>query len=148
MTGANSAVTPQFVLDSYAVLAFLEGEPCAGRVKELLQQGEDGGCQLFISVINYGEVIYITERERGLSKTQEVIARMDELPFRIMDADRALAVRAAHIKARRAMAYADCFAAALAIILGAPLVTGDPEFKPLESAHLISIDWLDSGGRA
>lgn len=132
------------MLDSYAVLAFLEGEPCAGRVKELLQQGEEGSSRLFISVINYGEVIYITERERGLPKTQEVIARMDELPLSIMDADRALAVRAAHIKARWAMAYADCYAAALAIILEAPLVTGDPEFKPIEAAHIISVDWLNS----
>ena len=144
MTEANSPVIPRFVLDSFAVLAFLEGESCAGRVKELLQKGEDGSSRLFISVINYGEVIYITERERGLSRTQEVIARMDELPLNIIDADRALAVRAAHVKARWAIAYADCYAAALAIMQGAPLVTGDPEFKPLEAAHLISIDWLNN----
>jgi ribonuclease VapC len=130
------------VFDSYAVLAFLEGEACAARVGELLQQGVNGGCRLFISVINYGEVIYITERERGLTKAQKVIARMDELSLSIMDADRAFAVVAAHIKARWAMAYADCFAAALAIMLDAPLVTGDPEFKTLEAAHILSIDWL------
>lgn len=111
-------------------------------MEELLQQGIDGNCLLFISVINYGEVIYVTERERGFSRAQEVIARMDELPIRIMDAGRALAVKAAHIKAGYPVAYADCFAAALAAELDASLVTGDLEFKPLEAAHVLNIDWL------
>ena len=146
MTGTFNLTPQRFVLDSYAVLAFLGSEAGTDRVGELLQRGTDGRCQLFISVINYGEVIYITEREKGFSKAQEVIARIDELPVSIVDCGRTLAVMAAHIKARYPIAYADCFAAALAATLGALLVTGDPEFKPLEAAHIISIDWLSSGG--
>ena len=38
------------------------------------------------------------------------------------------------------VAYADAFAAALAKERSAALVTGDPEFKPLEKA--IKINWL------
>jgi hypothetical protein len=38
------------------------------------------------------------------------------------------------------LAYADAFAAALAMAEEATLVTGDPEFKPLEKS--LSIQWI------
>jgi predicted nucleic acid-binding protein len=38
------------------------------------------------------------------------------------------------------MAYADCFAAALARLRNAELVTGDPEFKEVESK--LKVAWL------
>jgi ribonuclease VapC len=38
------------------------------------------------------------------------------------------------------IAYADCFAAALALQQNATLVTGDPEFKHLENQ--ITIHWV------
>lgn len=134
----------RYVLDSHAVIAFLEGEQGKEHVHKLFQAATAEKCALFISVINYGEIIYLAERERGLAKAQEVIARLDELPLNIVDADRAHTVAAAHLKAGYPVAYADCFAAALALLLDAPLVTGDPEFKLLESAGAISIDWLGS----
>ncbi|HOW64450.1 MAG TPA: PIN domain-containing protein [Candidatus Paceibacterota bacterium] len=42
--------------------------------------------------------------------------------------------------ATKKMAYADCFAAALAKAENAELVTGDPEFKEVEKE--IRIAWL------
>ena len=38
------------------------------------------------------------------------------------------------------MSYADCFAAALAKLRSAELITGDPEFKAVEGE--IKIGWL------
>jgi hypothetical protein len=43
-------------------------------------------------------------------------------------------------KAKEKIAYADCFAAALAREKKAQLVTGDPEFKPLEDE--VNILWI------
>jgi predicted nucleic acid-binding protein len=54
--------------------------------------------------------------------------------------ERELALMAAHIKAKHAIAYADAFAAALAQHYAAMLVTGDPEFKLLEG--VLDIHWL------
>ncbi|HEX4119441.1 MAG TPA: PIN domain-containing protein [Verrucomicrobiae bacterium] len=48
--------------------------------------------------------------------------------------------QAAIYKATRKMSYADCFAAALAKLKNAELVTGDPEFKEVEKE--IKIGWL------
>ena len=40
------------------------------------------------------------------------------------------------------MSYADTFAAALAQINHAVLLTGDPEFKALEEKEIIEVKWL------
>ncbi|MDP2952456.1 MAG: hypothetical protein Q8O76_03970 [Chloroflexota bacterium] len=49
---------------------------------------------------------------------------------------------AAHIKAQWSIAYADCFTVALAKLEDATIVTGDPEFRPLEAASVIPVVWL------
>jgi len=65
---------------------------------------------------------------------------MEATALEILPVGRELAMIAAHIKARHAMAYADAFAAALAQETAATLVTGDPEFKLLEP--ILNIHWL------
>jgi predicted nucleic acid-binding protein len=50
-------------------------------------------------------------------------------------------MEAAHIKAHRAVSYADAFVVALAQQHGAHVVTGDPEFKMVED--LVSVYWLE-----
>ena len=52
-------MTSRFVLDAWAVLALLQGEePAASRVKTLLNAAREGAVELFISILNLGEVIY------------------------------------------------------------------------------------------
>ena len=61
-------------------------------------------------------------------------------PIEFHPADRRLADLAADFKARYKISLADAFAAALAKDRKTELVTGDPEFKPLEKE--IKIQWL------
>jgi len=131
-----------YVLDSYALIAYFEGEAGCEQVKRLLEQATRGKCELLMSVVNLGEIAYIVERERGLPQAQKTLARIDELPIKVLDADRYLALAAAHIKAQHPIAYADSFAAALAQTKGAALITGDPEFKRAEIDALLPIVWL------
>ena len=58
------------------------------------------------------------------------------------DIDEALLLKAASLKARYPISYADSFAAALAKIRNCALLTGDPEFRILEKENIISIVWL------
>ena len=51
-----------------------------------------------------------------------------------------LAYQAARFKIRGSIAYADCFATALAQLKKADLVTGDQEFKQVEGG--VKIIWL------
>jgi predicted nucleic acid-binding protein len=134
------------VLDSYALIAFLEGEAGGDTVEALLEQALKNGCVLYMSSVNLGEVIYIAERERGLAKAQQVLARIDEMPIIVVDADRQCSLAAAHIKAHWPISYADCYAAALCRVKDAVLVTGDPEFVPLEAAGAVRVNWIVQHG--
>ncbi len=145
MKNAENSPVPDYVLDSYALLAYLEGESGSVRVQELLEIAEAGECHLFMCVVNLGEVMYIVEREKGLQKAQETLARIYELPVKIEEVDKTLALAAAHLKAGCSIAYADCYAAALSNLKNAILVTGDPEFGKLKPDCNVQIEWLDKG---
>lgn len=138
----NVPITGKYVLDSYALLAYFEAEPGSDHVRRLLEAAKEGKCRLFMCVINLGEVVYIVERERGLPKAQETLARIDELPIQIVDGDRTLTLAASHLKMGCPIAYADCFAAALSQIKNAALVTGDPEFQKIKAECNIHLEWL------
>jgi ribonuclease VapC len=140
--GNSSPQTSEYVLDSYALLAYLEGEPGSDRVREMLEAAKDKKCHLSMCIANLGEVMYIVERERGLLKAQETLARIDELPIDMVNVDRALTLAAAHLKMDCPIAYADCFAAALAQVKNALLVTGDPEFRKVKTECGVPIEWL------
>ena len=58
----------------------------------------------------------------------------------IVDIDWELAQAAAQFKARQHLGYMDCFAAALAQRIDAPVVTGDPGFRRVEA--FVNIEWL------
>jgi len=140
--GNNLSINRDYVLDSYALLAFFEAEAGSEQVQKLLETAKEGKCHLFLCVVNLGEIIYIVERERGLPKAQETLTRIDELPIDIVDADRTLTLAASHLKTDCAIAYADCFATALSQIKNAILVTGDPEFRKVKPDCNLEIDWL------
>ncbi len=130
-----------YVLDSFALLAYLEDEPGAARVASLLGKAQKNEVEIWISIVNYGEVVYIVERERGRDSAKMAIATIDQLPLAVADANRLLTFGAAHIKAHHAVSYADAFGIALAQNKGGAVVTGDPEFKKVES--LLSVEWLN-----
>ncbi len=128
------------VLDSFAILAFLRGEPGGDSVKTWLQRAEAGRVRLALSTINLGEVLYIVERRHGLTRAAQVLAFLQAGPLVLYEATLPRVLAAAHLKARFPIALADAFAAALAQELKAPLLTGDPEFKALEGT--LTIHWL------
>ena len=128
-----------FVLDSHALLAYFEGEPSGTRVRGLLRAAERRRVRLYLSLINWGEVMYIVRREKGEVAGHEVAARIDALPITLRGVDRALVQAAAVLKAQHPIAYADAFAAATAQLLKVPVVTGDPEFRRLHA--VLQILW-------
>jgi predicted nucleic acid-binding protein len=137
-----SARSRTCVLDSYALLAYLEGEKARPRVKDLLQRAASGECSLYLSLINLGEVLFITERERDRVSALRVLAAIDQLPIHISPVSRATALAAAHIKANYAISYADAFAVVTAQEYDGALITGDPEFRAVAADRLIAVEWL------
>lgn len=129
-----------YVLDSFAILALLEGEEAGKEVEKLLRQAQQGKAHLLMTWVNVGEVIYTVERRYGREKAYQVLALLELSPVEFVPVDRTLALRAASIKATHSIAYADTFAIALAMEKNAVVVTGDPEFKQV--ANAVQILWL------
>lgn len=130
----------QYVLDSYAMLAFFEDEPGVEVVADILQQLINKKARGYMCVINWGEIYYNTMREQGAETAEMVLRQFDKYSVQLVEADKILTYEAAKLKAIYRIAYADCFAAALAIRLKAPLVSGDPEFRKL--AGRINVQWV------
>ena len=130
------------VLDSWALIAFLEDEPAAEEVEKLFQRAADERHKLLLSAVNWGEVYYNTMREVSQEAAEQKVQEIASLPIDIVGVsdDLALVRQAAIFKATCKMSYADCFAAALAKLRNAELVTGDPEFRAVEKE--IKIAWL------
>ena len=131
------------VLDAHALMVLFNDEPGADEIEKILIKAETGSPKLLMSVVNWGEIYYSILRgasqEMAEAKAHEIAGMQIELVP--VDADDLELVRqAAAFKATRKMSYADCFAAALAKIKNAELVTGDREFKQL--ARDVKIHWL------
>jgi predicted nucleic acid-binding protein len=129
------------VLDSHALLAYFERETGWDRVADYLQDAADGNCRLVMSVVNWGEVYYITLREYGRVHVERVMHAMDNMPVEILDAGREVTLEAARFKARGGLSYADSYVCGLAkVIKGAEIITGDPEFRGVEG--IVRVRWI------
>jgi predicted nucleic acid-binding protein len=126
-------MTKRFVLDAWAILALLQGEePAASRVKQLLEDAQEGDVELFVSAINLGEVTYRVGRLKGEAEAWQTLDQLRSLPLTAVPATDEAVFATVGFKMGYAISYADAFAAALADELNAVLVTGDPELAQLE----------------
>jgi ribonuclease VapC len=128
------------VLDSFALLALLQREERASQVVGILGRAMRGQGNVFMCLVNLGEVLYIVERKRGVIAAHATLAAIDQLPILMVTPDRDLTLAAAHIKASHTLSYADAFVVALAQRENATILTGDPEFAPLQ--EIVAIAWL------
>jgi ribonuclease VapC len=128
------------VLDSFALLALFRDEPGAEEVSLILERAGRRDQPVHMTEVNYAEVQYIVRMKDGEAAWAVVAKELRAAPIEFHPADRRLADLAADFKARFKMSLADAFAAALAREKKTELVTGDPEFKPLEKE--IKINWL------
>ncbi len=128
------------VLDAHGLLVFLEKEAGYEKVEQSFVAAAEKDRYLLMTSVNFGEVYYIVLRECGQGKANEIEKIIRTLPIEIIDVDIQLAREAARFKAVHKISYADCFAAALAKLHKGELITGDKEFKSIESD--IKISWL------
>ena len=131
------------VLDSWAILSWLQGVPhAADEVRRLLEESERGRVQLLMSLINLGEVYTILAKKSGPQEAEDFLREFRRMPIRSVPVPAALLLAAARLKARFPISYADAIAAETAQRAGAPLVTGDPDFRRLEADGLLQVDWI------
>lgn len=128
------------LLDSFALLAFLNRENGFANVRELLHQARASNIPLLMNETNVGEVYYIIAKGRSLNKAEEFLRRLETLPIRCLGNTFQQVLEAAQIKAQFPLSYADAFVVATAQRSQAVVVTGDPEFQTV--SHLVEVLWL------
>ena len=158
MGGSDSLQVEALALDSWAVVAWLQGEPqgkvvrdligwlegderAKGRVKRLIGKKVEE-LRVIINVINLGEIFYILGRRKGEVEAKTTIEELRATGIEVLPVTDSLVFDAASLKIRHAIAYADAFAVATTKAQKATLVTGDPELKDLEEVPLL---WIGRG---
>lgn len=129
-----------YVLDTWAVIAYLEDEASGEQVEDLIATAHEEEIPIYMSVVNVGEVWYTIAREVSEEEADAGVKALRDLRIQFEDADWELTQEAARFKSQNKISYADSFAAALAKVKKADLVTGDKEFKPLDGE--IKISWV------
>ena len=128
------------VLDTWAVIAYLEDEPSAQQIADRIASAHEEAIPVYMTVVNVGEVWYTIARELSEADANGSIKELRDLRIQFIDADWELTQEAARFKSQNKMSYADCYAAALAKSYKADLVTGDGEFKAVEDK--VNIQWV------
>jgi predicted nucleic acid-binding protein len=135
-----------YVLDSFALIAWLRDEPGANTIQGFLERAAESRAKILVSWMNIAEVYYITKRRSIETDPQlaadKVVELLEQLPIQIEPVFKREAVAAARLKSDYVLSLADAFAAALAKTYDARLVTGDPEFESLDQNKEISVLWL------
>ncbi len=132
------------VLDAWAVLAWLQNErPAAAKVARLIEEARAGRVILFMSLMNLGEVYYRSARVKGLKTAGEILIALRSLPINLCSLPESLVLRAAEMKTRFPISYADAFAVATALEEKAALVTGDVELVALGKKGVIRVERLE-----
>ena len=128
------------VLDASAMLAMFFAEPGMEKMRELFHKASDADKPVFISAVNWAEVLYKIERKHGKAGLDTARQFERTTPLEAVPVDRELAEAAATLKVKHDLGLADAFAAALAIQKKAELVASDKEFAAVEKE--IKINWL------
>ena len=121
-------------------MALLTAQDAGPAVEALLSRACASGRQLWMTTVNLGEVWYSLARRESEEAAEAKVRKFLEMGVHVAGVDWALTRRAARLKTKYRLAYADCFAAALAQQLRCTVVTGDPEFRQLEKE--VKVQWL------
>ena len=128
----------KYLLDSFALLAYLKEENNYEKVKKILSWHKN---HILMNDINIGETFYIIARERGMEKADYFLhVILPILPIAHIENTLQEVIEASKIKAKYPISYADCFAVAAARKEKAAIITGDPEFKLVEK--IVNVEWL------
>jgi ribonuclease VapC len=123
---------------------FLDRDPAASYFQSVLDQAARGERRLIMSIVNLGEVFYTIAKLADVPTAERVVETLGRLRIETVSINDELVWQAARLKAGYPLAYADAFAAALAIRESAPILTGDPEFHQIETARLIRVEWAQA----
>jgi PIN domain nuclease of toxin-antitoxin system len=129
-----------YILDSSALLRYIDNELGADRVESILSECISGRSEARISAVQWGEIAGKLRAHHGAQQQRRILSSLPT-EIEIVSATVDRAVHAAELKVDRKIAYADAFALDLAMqSADHVLVTADYGFKSV--ADLARIEFL------
>lgn len=122
-----------FIIDTSAILTYIEDEEGAAYVENLLIEAEKGDVFIHIAFISLTEVFYITAREQNEAEALERLKLIQSLTIQVHESSENFNVDAGKLKANNNVSLADAYIAALCCKLKGILVHKDPEYEQLSS---------------
>ncbi len=129
-----------YTLDACAVICAVNKEEGYEVIEGLFVKAFAEEVNLFMSYINYGEVLYQLLLDRSKPSIIEAEKIFEGFPIKLIQADLDTVRLASIYKSKGGISYADCFALATAKKYKSKLVTSDREFKKFEKE--VSIMWV------
>ncbi len=130
-----------FILDSSALIRYLDKEAGGDRVMAILKACVEGQAQLQISALQWGEVAGNLRKRFGALEEERILSSLLPMEAEVVPATADRAARAAALRVDHKISYADAFAADLA--MDSPqhvLLTADYGFKSVDG--LAKIEFL------
>ena len=116
-----------YILDACAMIALINREEGAEAVDNLFHQAVKGEAKLYMSIINLLEISYGFIGDIGVTKTQEILKKIDETPLVVISTisqqvyNEAVRIKSTH----RRLSLADSVGIATAVELDGIFVTSD-----------------------
>ncbi len=117
------------VLDTSALLAYVDDEDGAEVVANYLRAGQQQEATLNASFVTLTEIRYITIQEKDESSADYLVGLVKSWPINWIYPDERQCLLAARYKAEYGISLADSFVAAATSLLDATLVHKDPDFE-------------------
>ncbi|MDQ1331177.1 MAG: uncharacterized protein QG578_1444 [Thermodesulfobacteriota bacterium] len=120
-----------YILDTSALLTYIEDEEGAADVENFLIKAERGEAEIYISFISLTEIFYISIQEKGETEALRRIELIQSLAVHVVESYKDLNMKAGKLKAVNRISLADSFIAALCRDYQGILVHKDPEFEKM-----------------
>lgn len=142
--------TKRVLLDSSALIAWINGEPAAGRIAGLIDMIDRGDAQLVESVLVLAEVYKRStasdkaERHRQNAKLSLIRARLESRDVALLDVTAPVARKATEYRVNHNLKVADATHLATAVLNRCDwLVTLDRDFPQLDGLRIFRMELLD-----
>lgn len=132
-----------YILDSFALLTYLQDEKGADRIAKLLERAKKQQVKIYMHAINLGEVYYIIFHKKGEFQADSIYGNIKRYPVEFIEhISEEFLLNAARLKARFFLSFVNSFAVATAQALEGMLITGDPGMKVVEEEGIVRILWI------
>jgi len=117
-------------------------EPVFSDFVTVIEAATLGKTTLSMSRINHGEVIYLIRKNFPADEGAKALSLFRGLPIALHSVPDRLIDAAVELKSEFPISFADAFAAAQAMKLSVPLLTGDRDLLLLRDAGLLQLHWI------